>query len=81
MNTDIECIEKNLKENFPLFLRPIDLIKCGLFKSRSDVSVSIRRGQAPPLIRLSSNKIVFPRALLCNWLAERSLVNEAQNAK
>lgn len=66
--------------NFPEFLRPIDLIKCGLYKSRSDVSWAMKRGKAPPFIRIAPQKVIFPRSSLCDWLREKMLVEEAVDA-
>lgn len=71
-DSEIESMVNAIERNFPEFLRAADLVKCGLYKSRSDISWSIRRGQAPPSIRLSSHKIVFPRANLCQWLKEKA---------
>ena len=68
----IEAIVTDIQENYPSFLRPKDLIKTGLFKSRSDVSWAIRRGYAPPSIKLSDHKVIFPRVSLCLWLRERA---------
>ena len=72
MTIDIQKITANLPE----FLRPKDLIKCGLYKSPSDVSWAMKRGQAPPSIRLTSHKIVFPKVSLCDWLREKTLADE-----
>ena len=68
----IEAIIIDIEKNYPSFLRPKDLIKTGLFKSRSDVSWAIRRGYAPPSIKLSDHKVIFPRVSLCLWLRENA---------
>jgi predicted DNA-binding transcriptional regulator AlpA len=78
MTIDIQSITANL----PDFLRPIDLVTCGLYKSRSDVCWAMKRGQAPPSIRLTSHKIVFPKASLCDWLREKAhLAGEVASVK
>ena len=64
----IKIILDSVSKNFPEFLRAKDLIACGLFKSPCDVSLSVSRGLAPPSIRVSKRKRVFPRSTLCEWL-------------
>lgn len=78
MTIDIHKVTANLPE----FLRPIDLVNCGLYKSRSDVCWAMKRGQAPPAIRLTPHKIVFPKASLCDWLKEKTrLAEEVESVK
>ena len=74
MTANIDAFVKDIRDNFPEFLRPSDLVNSGLFQSRSDVCHAMRRAQAPPYIKLSSHKVVFPRASLCEWLREKMLV-------
>ena len=69
-----KSIESQLSES-PDFLRPKDLIRLGLFKSPSDVTQNIRRGDAPPLIRLGVRKLVFPKSLLVEWLNNKTKKN------
>ena len=64
---------EDLQKKFPEFLRPRDLVKSGLYKSTSDLCWSMKRGLAPPSIKLSSHKVIFPRAPLCEWLREKAL--------
>jgi len=71
MSLNIESLVQDITDNLPEFLRPRDLVACGLYKSRSDVCWAMKRGQAPPSIKLTSHKIVFPRASLCDWLKEK----------
>ena len=77
MSIDIQRITENLPE----FLRPRDLIEAGLYKSRSDLCWSMKRGLAPPSIQLSPRKIVFPRAALRDWLKEKTLAEEVVSVK
>jgi len=72
LDLNLELAIHNLEKNLPEFLRAIDLIELGLFKSRSDVCWAIKRGQAPAMIRLSQSKIVFPKAALIQWLKEKA---------
>lgn len=69
---DIEIIVESLEKNLPEFCRAADLVYAGLYKSRSDVAWAIKRRQAPPSIKLSSHKVVFPRAALCQWLRDKA---------
>ena len=71
---DANALIKDIQQNFPEFLRPSDVVKTGLYKSRSDLCWSMKRNQAPPSIRVSSHKIIFPRAALCAWLLEKASV-------
>jgi predicted DNA-binding transcriptional regulator AlpA len=63
---------ENITANLPEFLRPSDLVICGLYKSRSDVCWAMKRGQAPPSIKITAHKIIFPKASLCEWLKEKA---------
>lgn len=76
MSINVEILIQDIAANLPEFLRPKDLVECGLYKSRSDVCWAMKRGQAPPSIKLTSHKIVFPRASLCEWLKEKALLVE-----
>lgn len=76
---NLEIIIEDIQKNLPEFLRPIDLINCGLFKSRSDVAWAMKRGKAPPSIKLGSYKVVFPRISLVNWLREKSIKENEEN--
>ncbi len=76
MNLHIEILIKDITTNLPEFLRPNDLVACGLYKSRSDVCWAMKRGQAPPSIKLTSHKIIFPRASLCEWLKEKAKIEK-----
>jgi hypothetical protein len=78
---DIDAVIKDIEHNLPEFLRAKDLITCGLFKTRSDISWAKRRGQTPPAVRLSSHKIVYPRASLCIWLREKALNGFAEESR
>jgi predicted DNA-binding transcriptional regulator AlpA len=71
-NSYIEAIIRDIELNHPEFLRANDLIATGLYKTRSDISWAMKRGQTPPSIKLSSHKIIFPRASLCEWLKEKA---------
>jgi len=53
---------------YPMLLSPTDLVSLGLYQSASDVSHSVKRGQAPPHLRLGYKKMVFPKATLLKWL-------------
>jgi predicted DNA-binding transcriptional regulator AlpA len=64
-------IAKDIKKNYPEFLRPTDLVATGLYKSRSDLCWSMKRGLAPPCIKLSSHKVIFPRASIIEWLKQK----------
>lgn len=70
--SNIEAIIRDIELNLPEFLRANDLIASGLYKTRSDISWAMKRGQTPPSIKLSSHKIIFPRAALCEWLKEKA---------
>lgn len=67
--------------NLPEFLRPIDLVDAGLYKSRSDLCWSMKRQTSPPFIRVSSHKILFPKRELTAWLKEKTLVDEVSDDK
>lgn len=80
--SNIEAIIRDIELNLPEFLRANDLIAAGLYKTRSDISWAMKRGQTPPSIKLSSHKIIFPRATLCEWLKEKattSIIGGAQD--
>lgn len=70
--SNIESIIRDIELNLPEFLRAKDLIATGLYKTRSDISWAMKRGQTPPSIKLSSHKIIFPRVTLCEWLKEKA---------
>jgi hypothetical protein len=70
----IDLLVRDIQDNYPEFLRAKDLIESGLYQTRSDLSWAMKRDQAPPAIRLSSHKIIFPRSCLCKWLTEKALV-------
>jgi hypothetical protein len=76
MTIDFDYLSKELEEKFPLFLRPADLIKAGLFTSRFSISHAIRRQNGPPFIRLDSKKVLFPRDQLIKWLKEKHERND-----
>jgi predicted DNA-binding transcriptional regulator AlpA len=59
-------------ERYPQFLRVKDLIDLNLYETPAAVSISIKDGKAPPSIRLSSRKIVFPRSELIEWLLQKA---------
>lgn len=67
-----ETVIEELRKNYPEFLRPQDLVNLGLYKSRSDLSWSMKRGKGPPSFKLSSHKVVFPRSSLCEWLKQKA---------
>lgn len=71
--SNLDAIIQDITTNLPEFLRARDLIACGLYKTRSDISWALKRGQTPPAIKLSPHKIIFPRASLIEWLKEKSL--------
>jgi hypothetical protein len=72
LQSNIDAIINDIQKNYPDFLRPKDLVKSGLFKSTSDLCWATKRNQAPPSIKLSSHKIIFPRVTLCEWLREKA---------
>lgn len=72
LQSNIEVIIQDIEKKYPEFLRPRDLVKSGLYKSTSDLCWSMKRHQAPPSIKLSSHKVIFPRASLCEWLREKA---------
>jgi len=61
----------DILSRYPEFIRGSDLIRMGLYKSRSDLCWSIKRGKAPPHIKVSSHKIIFARSSLCEWIKEK----------
>lgn len=67
----LEIFLSDLLLKFPEFIRGSDLIRMGLYKSRSDLCWSIKRGKAPPHIKVSSHKIIFARSSLCEWIKEK----------
>lgn len=79
MYIDVDLLTKKIEQDWPEFLRAADLIACGLYTTRSAVCVAMTRGQAPPFIRLSPGKIIFPRSLLCDWLKKKALLVVDQN--
>gem|GEM_PF-4326960 len=74
MNNLLHSVESFISdlEKFPPFLRPKDLVETGLFKSTTDVCWAMKRNQAPPSIKLSSHKVVFSKAALCEWLKKKA---------
>lgn len=64
----IDALTRDICKNYPEFLRSRDLIRCGLFQSRADISLAIKHGNAPPSLRIGKRKIVFSRSELCEWL-------------
>ncbi len=72
LQSNIDVMIDDIQKNFPEFLRAKDLVKSGLYKSTSDLCWSMKRGLAPPSIKLSSHKVIFPRASLCEWLREKA---------
>ena len=70
--SNIDAMIQGIQQNYPEILRPIDIIKTGLYKSRSDLCWSMKRGMAPPSIKLSSHKVIFPRAAIFEWLREKA---------
>lgn len=64
----LEIFLSDILSRFPEFIRGSDLIRMGLYKSRSDLCWSIKRGKAPPHIKVSSHKIIFSRSSLCEWI-------------
>jgi hypothetical protein len=73
LQSNIDLMIDEIQKKFPEFLRAKDLVKSGLYKSTSDLCWSMKRGLAPPSIKLSSHKVIFPRASLCGWLKEKAL--------
>jgi hypothetical protein len=78
MTNTINLVIDDLDLKLPAFLRPSDLIDIGLYKSRSDICWSMKRGKAPPSIKLSTHKVVFPRAALCDWLRKKAEIAELE---
>lgn len=74
----VENLSQSLQK-FPEFLRASDLIKLGLYSGRASVTVAKRLGKSPPHIKLSSHKVVFPRAALIAWLLAKTSENAALN--
>lgn len=70
-SVDIDSLLKSLQK-FPEFLRSRDLVLLGLFGSKFAVRNAQRRGNAPPSIKISFNRILFPKNLLVQWLVERN---------
>ena len=77
--SEINLAINDLNSRLPEFLRPSDLVAFGLYKSRSDLCVAMKRGQAPPSIKVSAHKVVFPKSGLCNWLRERAEISGGGN--
>jgi len=77
--SDINLIINDLNSRLPEFLRPADLVVFGLYKSRSDVCIAMKRGQAPPSIKVSSHKVIFPKSGICNWLRQKAEVFGGEN--
>lgn len=73
LQSSIDIIIDDIQKKFPEFLRPKDLVKSGLYKSTSDLCWAMKRNQAPPSIKLSSHKVIFPKATLCEWLRGKTL--------
>ena len=78
LQLNLNLMIEDIQKKFPEFLRATDLIKSGLYKSRSDLCWSIKRNQAPPSIKLSTRKVVFPRTSLCEWLQEKAENNPVE---
>lgn len=77
--TNLNKVIKDLEKKFPEFLRATDLIRSGLFRSRSDLSWATKRNQAPPSIKLSAHKVIFPRDGLIMWLKAKAGVENDQS--
>jgi predicted DNA-binding transcriptional regulator AlpA len=69
--SEISLLINDLNSRLPEFLRPSDLVVYGLYKNRSDVCLAMKRGEAPPSIKISSHKVVFPKSGVCNWLLKK----------
>jgi len=69
----IEKIIEEIELQCPSFLRASDLVKLSLFTSPAAVSVAMSEGRAPPSIKFSTRKLMFPRASLCEWLRQKSI--------
>lgn len=69
MVPDLSSINVSL-EALPEFLRARDLVKLGLFGTRFSVTNAVRRGDAPPCIKLSAHKVIFPKSSLRKWLLD-----------
>ena len=72
LQLNIDLMIDDIQTKFPEFLRAKDLIKSGLYKSPSDLCWAMKRNQAPPSIKLSSHKVIFPKSTLCEWLKEKA---------
>lgn len=63
---------KDLLIDLPEFLSAKDLVRLGFYPSQVSIYKSQGRGEAPPSIRVSKNKIRFPKRSLVQWLTEQN---------
>lgn len=68
----ISVLVEEIEKNYPPFLRPADLIRLSLFPSAAAICVAVGKKKAPPHIKMSVRKMMFPRASLCAWLREKA---------
>jgi hypothetical protein len=65
----LEKTIRSINETYPELLRAADLVRIGVFRSRSAVCIALGSGLAPPYLRLTKRRIVFPKSALCDWLS------------
>ena len=66
-------------QNYPEFLRTADLVSLGLFKNRCDVCRALKTGTAPPAIKMSQHRNLFPRDGLIDWLQRKMINGDRKN--
>jgi hypothetical protein len=75
MYSDADLVEdliKKIEEKAPDFMRPLDLIEIGIYSSHAEISTLLKKGFAPPYMRLGQKKVIFPKKTLCDWLRKRA---------
>ena len=70
----MKTLSEHLKiqlEKLPEFITSKDLIKLGIFANFSAVSRAKCQGWGPPSLSLGTQKTVYPKAALIEWLIEK----------
>ena len=61
-------MRKSRKNRQKEFFTSDDLIKLGIFRSKSELYVAIKNGEAPPAFKDEHNRWMFPVDWYENWL-------------
>jgi hypothetical protein len=76
-----DFLSDEIEREYGKFLRCKDLIDLGLYSSPAAVSLSIKNDNAPPYIRISPHKLLFPKVTLLAWLKSKFIIEKAFRPK